>query len=48
MATQRANSDPLEGLALLTPKETEVLTLLAQGLSVKQIANQLVLTAKTV
>ena len=48
LATQRANSDPLEGLALLTPKETEVLTLLAQGLSVKQIANQLVLTAKTV
>ncbi|MSQ66880.1 MAG: response regulator transcription factor [Gammaproteobacteria bacterium] len=48
LATQRANADPFEWLALLTPKETEILALLAQGSDVKQIANHLVLSAKTV
>ena len=48
LATQRVTSGPSEWLARLTPKETEVLGCLARGMSIKNIAERLALTAKTV
>jgi two-component system invasion response regulator UvrY len=47
LATQVGGS-PLERLKRLTTKESEVLELVASGLSVKEIAQRLGLTAKTV
>lgn len=48
LATQRATNGPSEWLAKLTPKETEILGCLARGLSIKDIAERLDLTSKTV
>ena len=47
LATQVGGS-PLERLKRLTTKESEVLELVANGLSVKEVAQRLGLTAKTV
>ena len=48
LATQRLNIGPGEALANLTPKENEVLGLLAIGLTVDEVAGRLDLTCKTV
>ena len=48
LATHRLNVGPGEALASLTPKEREVLGLIATGLAVDEIAERLELTSKTV
>lgn len=48
LATQRMEGAPADWLSRLTPKETDVLSCLARGLSVRGIANRLGLTMKTV
>ena len=48
LATQRVVVGPGDALANLTPKEREVLGLLAVGLTVEEIAERLALTCKTV
>ena len=48
LATQRLCTGPGEALSCLTPKETEVLGLLAIGLTIEEVAQRLTLTSKTV
>lgn len=48
LATQRLSGGAAEWLSRLTPKETEVLSCLARGLSIQGIASRLGLTMKTV
>ena len=48
LATQRLNVGPGERLSSLTPKEHEVLGMLAIGLTVEEVAERLELTSKTV
>jgi len=48
LATQKMVHSPIEWLARLTPKETDVLSCLARGMSIPAIAERLGLTVKTV
>jgi DNA-binding NarL/FixJ family response regulator len=45
---QPAEESPTAGLQILTPRELEVLTLVAEGHTSQEIANRLVLSVKTV
>ena len=48
LATHQTVTGPSDWLAALTPKELEVLTCLARGMSIKAVATRLALTSKTV
>ena len=48
LATQKTFTGPSDWLTSLTPKELEVLTCLARGMSIKAVASHLALTSKTV
>jgi DNA-binding CsgD family transcriptional regulator len=48
LATRAGRADPLGASSDLTPREREVLDLIGEGLTLKQIANRLQITNKTV
>ena len=45
---QRAQKETVQGMATLSPRENEILQLLARGLLYKEIANQLTISTSTV